>query len=164
MNPAQSPLPPVRRVVTGNRNDGQSVIVLDDEPAATEVGAGEGARVIFEVWATAGRGQRPPTPHAPTSSTLGPDATEIRVVDMPPGARREMHRTDTVDYGIVISGELHLILEGAERLLRCGDIVVQNGTLHSWQNRSNSVARLVFVNMSGQVTDDTRCPAIASGK
>lgn len=163
MAPMQAPLPTVRRVVTGHDSGGRSTIVLDDEPAPAEVGIGERARTVVEVWATTLQRKGAPTEDAPPSGTLGQNATEIRVVDMPPGARREMHRTDSIDYGIVISGEVYLILEGSERLLQCGDIVVQRGTLHSWQNRSPSVARLVFVNMSGQVTDGFRCPALESG-
>ena len=159
----QVSLPPVRRVVTGRDKDGRSVVVLDDEPSPAKVGAGESTRTVVEVWATTVAGTDVAREKPARSETLGLNATEIRVVDIPPGARREMHRTDTIDYGIVAFGEVYLVLESSERLLQCGDIVVQRGTLHSWQNRSESVARLVFVNMSGQETDRARCPSLESG-
>ena len=78
----------------------------------------------------------------------------------PAGSRREMHRTDTVDYGIVLAGEVYLLLEREETLLRTGDVVVQVGTNHAWHNRSGGVARMAFVNVSGQVTDAQRCPEV----
>jgi quercetin dioxygenase-like cupin family protein len=161
MAPNQSLLPTVRRLVTGPDADGQSVIVLDDEPPSTEVGVGERARRVVKVWATTLEGVGQTREPAPSSGSLGPNATEIRVVDMPPGARREMHRTETIDYGIVVKGEVYLLLQRGEKLLRCGDIVIQRRTMHAWENRSGAVARLVFVNMSGQITDTARCPASA---
>lgn len=93
-------------------------------------------------------------------TALGPNATEIRVVEMPPGCRREMHRTNTVDYGLVLCGELTVVLERGETVLQPGDIIVQRGTNHLWHNRSDAPARIAFVNMSGQTTDRDRCPDV----
>lgn len=152
-----------RRVVTGHDVEGRSVIVLDDEPAARPLGDGENGRVIVDVWATIANSADTPSfekRHHAHPGKLGLNASEIRVVDMPPGSRRELHRTDTIDYGIVLAGEVHLILERAETLLRCGDIVVQRGTSHSWHNRSANAVRLVFVNLRGQATDYERCPDV----
>jgi hypothetical protein len=57
-----------------------------------------------------------------------------------------MHTTDTVDYGVLISGEIVLELDaGREVTLAPGDIVVQNGTRHAWRNRSDAPATLLFV-------------------
>ncbi len=57
-----------------------------------------------------------------------------------------MHTTNTIDYGIVISGELYLELDnGEERLLKAGDCVVQNGTRHAWVNKSNAPATMAFI-------------------
>jgi quercetin dioxygenase-like cupin family protein len=148
----------VRRVVTGCDADGRSVIVLDDNPPAKSVGAGDVARTVVEVWSTVSTSDQSGT--SPVAAELGPNATEIRVVEMPPGCRREMHRTDTVDYGLVLSGELYVVLERGETLLRAGDIIVQRGTNHAWHNRSDAPARIAFVNMSGQTTDRSRCPDV----
>jgi quercetin dioxygenase-like cupin family protein len=145
----------VRRVVTGSDADGRSVIALDDNPPAKPVGTGEVARTVVEVWSTvsiSGQSEK-----GPVTTGLGPNATEIRVVEMPPGCRREMHRTDTLDYGLVLSGELYLVLDRGETLLRAGDIIVQRGTNHAWHNRSDAPTRIAFVNMSGQTTDRSRC-------
>ncbi len=147
----------VRRVVTGHDTDGKSIIVLDEMLPATRTGGALDSRALTEVWATTKAQSRGP---ARASPTLGPASTEMRVVDMSPGSHRELHRTDTIDYGIVIFGEIHLVLERGETALRSGDIVVQRGTLHAWHNRTNQVARIAFVNMSDQVTDLARCPQV----
>jgi hypothetical protein len=64
-----------------------------------------------------------------------------------------MHRTETVDYGIVLDGELVLILDESETIVRAGDIVVQRGTSHAWANRSGSDARIAFVLIDGRFED-----------
>jgi quercetin dioxygenase-like cupin family protein len=152
----------VRRVVTGHDADGCSIIVLDDHPAATPVGANEDKRSVVEIWSTIGKSEVGPgqdcAPKEVSGSALGPNATEIRIVEMGPGCRREMHRTDTVDYGLVLQGELFLVLERAETLLQAGDVVVQRGTNHLWHNRSAAPTTIAFINMSGQTTDRDRCP------
>lgn len=64
-----------------------------------------------------------------------------------------MHRTETVDYGIVLEGELVLILDEGETIVRAGDIVVQRGTSHAWANRSAGNARIAFVLIDGRFED-----------
>lgn len=68
-----------------------------------------------------------------------------------------MHRTETVDYGIVIEGEITLVLDEGERDLKSGDVVIQRGTNHAWANRSDRMCRIAFVLLDG-VYD----PAIAA--
>jgi mannose-6-phosphate isomerase-like protein (cupin superfamily) len=63
-----------------------------------------------------------------------------------------MHRTETVDYGIVLHGELTLILDDSETTVRAGDVVIQRGTNHAWANRSDSNCRVVFVLIDGKFT------------
>ena len=67
------------------------------------------------------------------------------------------HRTETVDYGIVIEGEITLVLDGSEVLLRPGSVVVQRGTNHAWANRSGRPCRMLFV-----LVDGTYDPTIAA--
>lgn len=61
-----------------------------------------------------------------------------------------MHRTESVDYGVVISGEMTLVLDDSEVLLKEGSVVVQRGTNHAWANRSGKVCRMLFVLVDGQ--------------
>ena len=60
-----------------------------------------------------------------------------------------MHRTETIDYGIVLEGELVLIMDEGETTVRAGDIVVQRGTNHGWANRSRANCRICFVLIDG---------------
>lgn len=61
-----------------------------------------------------------------------------------------MHRTETLDYGVVIEGEIVLVLDAGERVLKQGDVVVQRGTNHAWANRSGHVCRMLFVLLDGR--------------
>ena len=60
-----------------------------------------------------------------------------------------MHRTETIDYGIVLEGELVLIMDEGETTVRAGDIVVQRGTNHGWANRSSENCRIAFILIDG---------------
>ena len=65
-------------------------------------------------------------------------------------AHAMMHRTETIDYGIVLEGEIVLILDRVETLLKAGDIAVQVGTSHAWSNRSGRVCRMAFILVDGK--------------
>jgi len=67
-----------------------------------------------------------------------------------------MHRTETVDYGIVLEGEMILILDDSETHLKAGDIVVQRGTDHAWANRSGKPARMAFILLDGAFSPELR--------
>jgi hypothetical protein len=60
-----------------------------------------------------------------------------------------MHRTQTIDYGIVIEGEITLIVDRGESIIKAGDVVVQRGTNHAWANRSGKNCRIAFVLIDG---------------
>jgi quercetin dioxygenase-like cupin family protein len=63
-----------------------------------------------------------------------------------------MHRTETVDYGIVVEGSVTLVLDDSEVELAQGDIVVQRGTNHAWSNRSGKLCRIAFILLDGRYT------------
>lgn len=64
-----------------------------------------------------------------------------------------MHRTETIDYGIVLEGEIVLIVDDGETIARAGDIVIQRGTNHGWANRSDANCRIAFILIDGAYTD-----------
>jgi mannose-6-phosphate isomerase-like protein (cupin superfamily) len=64
-----------------------------------------------------------------------------------------MHRTESIDYGIVLEGEITLILDNQETVVRAGDIVVQRGTNHAWANRGKGVCRMAFILIDGVFGD-----------
>lgn len=152
---------PPRRIVTGHDDGGRSV-ALSDGPTPTSVEFETGA-TFHEIWCTA----EAPAPIAaaepaePTSRPLQvpPDkrGTIVHVIDMPPGSGAPMHRTRTVDYGIVLEGEVDLELDdGSVIRMTAGDVVVQRGTAHAWYNRSSRTVRMFFVLVDGEFTSELR--------
>ena len=69
--------------------------------------------------------------------------------DRRPGVHPGMHRTETVDYAIVLEGEIYALMDEGETLLRAGDVLIQRGTNHAWANRSERTARIAFVLIDG---------------
>ena len=69
-----------------------------------------------------------------------------------------MHRTETVDYGILLSGEVWLVVDEGETRLAPGDVVVQRGTNHAWSNRTEETARMAFVLVDGRFAGELRQP------
>ena len=81
-----------------------------------------------------------------TFAAMYPDAHR----DVKPGEHPGMHTTDTVDYAIVLEGEIVAIMDEGETLMRQGDVLIQRGTNHAWANRSNQTARICFVLLDGK--------------
>lgn len=70
----------------------------------------------------------------------------LRYVDVPPGSTSPMHRTVSLDYGIVLEGEIELVLDSGEtRRMGVGDVAIQRGTMHAWRNVGSSWARMVYI-------------------
>ena len=121
--------------------------------------------------------------HRPLQLHPTPQGSIIRIVDIPPDAiqnsvsdadiaagfaqmgaagamshksdapHKLMHRTETIDYGILLSGELWLVLDEGETKLNVGDIVIQRGTNHAWSNRTKDIARMVFILQDGKFAE-----------
>ena len=141
-------LPPVRRVVTGHDASGKAVVISDN--TFDSVPNPKGTALFTLVWTSA------TSPVDNNDATDGrernvdltlPGGSVIRVVDMLPLTTAPMHRTSSLDYGIVISGEIELILDdGVTTLVKQGGIIIQRGTIHGWRNPSDDIpARVAFV-------------------
>ena len=72
------------------------------------------------------------------------------VPEAPHDSNPGMHGTDTIDYAVLLQGELVAILEENETLMRAGDILIQRGTQHAWANRSKAIARIAFILIDGE--------------
>jgi quercetin dioxygenase-like cupin family protein len=158
----------VRRVVTGQR-DGKAVVLLDGAAPNQKLRKASGL-VSTLVWVTdeapadisgnADRAEREIGVPPPARGTI------FRVVDFPPesgtrsreavlkemgvaheGAARHpgMHRTRSIDYAVVLEGEIDMLLDGSEVHLSAGDVLVQQGTNHAWVNRGERPCRIAFV-------------------
>ncbi len=138
----------VRRVVTGQTDTGGSII-SDDVAPIVEMGGG--ARV-HEVWrAPQATGEEAPA----TPWSLNPPAggAVFRIAEFPPAGAGDapafMHMTCTIDFGVVLEGELTLIMNGEETLLRVGDTFVQRQANHGWENRAPTRCMMAVVLMDG---------------
>ncbi len=154
----------VRRVVTGHDANGKSVVLSDGTPAqhhpmrGREIGAD-----FFEIWSVAAPTPvlAPTEPREPTERTftiMPVSGHLLRVIDVfPPhmgGKRTVMHRTKTLDYVVVIEGEVVLVLDDSEVVLKKSDVVVQRGTIHAWENRSDEVARMAFFHIDAEFSPE----------
>lgn len=146
-----------RRIVTGHDASGRS-IVLSDAPTPKTLDIGTAA--FHEIWVTAQTpAQIAATEPEPTERPLRTpppaDGVIVRFTEMAPGAESPMHRTQTVDIGVVLEGETWLLLDdGSETRLAAGDAVVQRGTNHAWVNRSDRPVRMLFVLIDGSISDE----------
>ncbi len=114
----------IRRVITEHDNLGKAVVAIDERCS----------NVIS---------RRPG--HQSCVAWTGDDGTVFRVVEYKPGVASRMHRTETVDYAVVLSGEIEMQLDETKVHLRAGDVLVQQGTLHDWINRGTAPCIIAFV-------------------
>ncbi|KAF4548400.1 Hypothetical protein D9617_28g065060 [Elsinoe fawcettii] len=142
-----SPGAPSRRIVTGHLND--KSVVIEDENLDLIHGFGSNARTI---WSTS---QHPAELHDTVPKELSvkmyTKGSLIRVVDFPAKSQGHNHRTASLDYAIVLDGELELLLEdGSKTVCRAGDIAVQQATMHQWNNVTDKPARIAFILMPSE--------------
>jgi ethanolamine utilization protein EutQ (cupin superfamily) len=174
---------PVRVVVTGHDPQGVAIIQSDGAAARVFDKLGQEGLVFHEIWNTQmtpvlidKTSGQPPEEKLSLAPPKG--GARIRVLDIPPddptvaldevfenidasdnfkGATSDrhasFHRTETLDYGIVLEGELVLIMDEGETTVWAGDIVVQRGTNHGWANRTDKPCRIAFILIDGQYTD-----------
>ena len=140
---------PMRRVVTGHNAQGKSIFLTDGPSShVLELEAVPGLALI-DLWVT---------DRAPAGGNVGPADPAARPVVlgadhvMDPSAARHpaMHKTSTVDYALVVDGEIWALMDEGERLLRAGDCLIQRGTNHAWSNRSDRPCRVAFVLVSAE--------------
>ncbi len=138
----------IRRVVTGHTSDGKAIFTIDEEIETAVIPTGDAA--MATIWTTAAV---PADCNDQSDGRLREAGTTlkggsvIRVVDMLPGASSPMHRSASIDYGIVISGEIELELDdNIFKTVGIGGIIIQNGTIHKWRNTSpTEKCRIIFV-------------------
>ena len=150
---------PPRRIVTGHDGSGKSV-VLSDAPTPKTLDVGTAA--FHELWITDQTpvditATEPETTDRPVRTPPPADGVLVRFTEQEAGAVSPMHRTETVDVGIVLDGETWLLLDdGSETRVGQGDVVVQRGTNHAWANRSDRPVRMVFAMIDGALTDELK--------
>ena len=170
----------VRRVLTGHDSEGRSAFIADGPaPNVKEMPHFPGL-ALTDLWETksapaSNRGQADAADR-PIKLEPPPGGTIVRIVEFPPDATRPkgsdgsagfkaigashaqdrhssdpmMHKTSTVDYIIVLKGEIYAIMETGEKLLRAGDVLIQRGTNHSWSVRGSEPCIVAAVLVSAE--------------
>src|SRR5262245_29991678 len=182
---------PIRRVVTGHDARGRSVIVSDGPSPHVLTIPGRTDFALTNLWITDGApagntgnadaAKRPVVLEPPRNGTI------FRIVEFPPdrapggfdraaafdamGAGHAMdpdasrhpgmHKTDTVDYALVLSGEIWALMDDGETLLRAGDTLIQRGTNHAWSNRSDRPCLVAFILVSARRLGGKASPKVA---
>lgn len=142
--------PPIRRFVTGHDADNVAKVIM--EGPATNVKRPSAAAVSTLIWST---------DRTPADISIGEDVedlgariigtappangTRFAVIDFPPDNEPRMHRTETVDYVIVLEGEIEMDMDDSTVKLKAGDVMVQRGTIHNWVNRGSEPCRLAVI-------------------
>jgi mannose-6-phosphate isomerase-like protein (cupin superfamily) len=136
----------LRRVVTGHDADGRAVVKIDE--ISKNVTSGRPNQQACVVWTTesfpvdntgaADEGLRK------VGTTLK-NGTVFRVVEFGPGVAPRVHRTDSIDYAVVMSGEIDMELDDSVVHLKTGDVLVQRGTIHNWINRGTQPCVIAFI-------------------
>ena len=148
----------IRRVVTGHDDQGRAKVLID-EHVTNVISSRPGANASV-IWSSTGfpvnnDGDHDPS-HREIATTLN-NGTVFRIVSFEPGVAPRNHRTDSIDYAVVISGEIDMELDIGSIHLKAGDVLVQRGTIHNWVNKGKEPCVIAFTLVSAQ-------PATAGGK
>jgi quercetin dioxygenase-like cupin family protein len=142
----------IRRVVTGHTENGRAKVEIDE--IATNVISNRPGASSCVVWSTKGfpvdnDGFTDPT--KASFKTTVDNGTVFRIVRYEPGVTPRNHRTDSIDYAVVISGAIEMELDdGVVVKLKAGDVLVQRGTIHNWVNRGTEPCVVAFVLISAK--------------
>ena len=142
----------IRRVVTGHDGNGHAMVKID-EIASNVISNRPGASSCV-VWSTKGfpvdnDGFADPT--TGSFKTMVDNGSVFRIVRYEPGVSPRNHRTDSIDYAVVISGAIEMELDDKVVVqLKAGDVLVQRGTIHNWVNRGSEACVIAFVLISAK--------------
>ncbi len=144
----------VRRVVTGHDAKGRAVVEIDE--VSKNITSNRPGASACVVWTTesfpvnntgdADEGLRK------VGTTLK-NGTVFRVIEFAPGVAPRNHRTDSIDYAVVVSGEIDMEVEDAVVHLKAGDVLVQRGTIHNWVNRGTQPCVMAFILIDAKPVD-----------
>src|SRR5271165_6347383 len=148
----------IRRVVTGHDASGRATVKID-EVAKNLVSSRPGATACV-VWTTEGfpvdNSGEEDAGLRKTGTTLD-NGTVFRILELAPGVSPRNHRTDSIDYAVVISGEIDMELDVGSVHLKAGDVLVQRGTIHNWVNKGTGPCVIAFTLVAAK-------PVTAGGK
>ena len=156
-------VPSIRRVVTGHAESREAKVMLDDlasnirvrpKASSTTIWCTEGFPVQVQVRESG------PDLGARSIATGTPSrGTRFMIMDLLPGCEGAMHRTDTLDYVVVMQGEVEMRMDHSSVTLKQGDVLVQQATVHAWLNRTDKPARMAVVLVEAEALGEGFPPA-----
>ena len=143
----------VRRIVTGHDDDGNAIVSKDY--VMTNINQLRSGNMETLLWVTHDTPAEVDGDDDPSEKAMDiePPSTGsvFRVLELQPGKEAYMHRTDTIDYAICMSGQCDMVLENdAEVHMAAGDVMIQRATWHGWANRSNEPCQIAFILIGGK--------------
>ena len=154
----------IRRVVTSHDANGKAVVAIDE--ISKDVVSLRAGATTANLWSTKGF----PIDNAGAADgakditgTTRDGGTVFRVIEYAPGVTPRNHRTDSIDYAVVLSGEIDMELDDQMVTLRAGDVLVQRGTVHNWVNRYSVPCVIAFVLIDARPVEHDGKPLSAHG-
>lgn len=135
----------VRRVVTGHKTDGKATVLID-EISQDVVNPRKGC-TFFNIWSTKLSADNNDDRDGAKEivGTAMKDKAVFRVIEYAPGVAPRNHRTNSIDFAVVLSGEIDMTLDDEIVHLKAGDVLVQRGTVHDWINHGDKPCVIAFV-------------------
>jgi quercetin dioxygenase-like cupin family protein len=148
----------IRRVVTGHDAEGRAKVLIDEmvgNVISTRPGADSSVIWSSDMLPVNNDGDADPSRKKIETTITG--GSVFRVVSFGPGVSPRNHRTDSIDYAVVISGEIDMELDIDSVHLKAGDVLVQRGTIHNWVNKGKEPCVIAFALIAAK-------PVSAGGK
>ena len=147
----------LRRVVTGHDASGKAIVTIDEicQPVSPREGVSASVVWTSEGFPVDNNGSADEAKRA--TGTTHDNGTVFRVIEFAAGNSGRNHRTDSIDYACILSGEIDMDLDGTNVHMKAGDVIVQRGTIHNWINRGAEPCVIAFVLIAAH-------SAIAGGK
>lgn len=148
----------IRRVVTGHDDHGRAKVLIDE--TVKNVASQRPGALYSMIWSSEGFPVNNDGDVDPSGKEIGttiPGGTVFRIVSFGPGVAPRNHRTDSIDYAVIMSGEIDMELDIGTVHLKAGDVLVQRGTIHNWMNKATAPCVIAFTLISAK-------PVTAGGK
>jgi quercetin dioxygenase-like cupin family protein len=147
----------VRRVVTGHDASGKAIVLIDEAKPGVSARPGVTTAVAWTSEGFPVDNNGDADEGARKTGTTHDNGTVFRIIEFAPGNGPRNHRTDSIDYACILSGEIDMEMDGTEVHLTAGDVIVQRGTIHNWINRGSKPCVIAFVLVAAHA-------AVAGGK
>jgi len=146
------PAIPIRRVVTTHDSSGRAKVLFDgDAPRQLKFREGADTTLIWVSDSLPAKNFGDEDTSMMDIGTAVPSGAVFRIVDYSPGVGPRRHRTESIDFAVVMSGQICMELDdGEEVVLNAGDVLVQRGTVHNWVNPGPEICRMAFVILSAE--------------